>query len=61
MSVLSAASALGRLPGRFSLLRRLRQGRRILRLRTSELSEDLKRDLGFMDGHITPPRSAFRD
>lgn len=30
-------------------------------LRMSDLSNALQHDLGFIDGHVLPPRSAFRD
>jgi hypothetical protein len=55
------AQAIGRHPGRFSLLRFIRGGRRPPRLHISELPEALRRDLGFADGHISPPRDPLRD
>ena len=61
MSATFTAPALARLPGRFSFLRRLRKGQRITRIHVSDLSDELRRDLGFADGHISPPRNPLLD
>jgi hypothetical protein len=44
-------------------LRRLARAfeRRIQRLDLAGLSEEMKRDLGFADGRVSPPRDPLRD
>ena len=56
-----SASALGRLPGRSRLLRLFRHGRHLPRVNVSDLSDELRRDLGFIDGRIAAPRNPLRD
>jgi hypothetical protein len=45
----------------FSILRFLRGGSRIRKIRPGDLSDEMRRDLGFADGHIVPPRNLLRD
>jgi hypothetical protein len=56
-----SAPALGRLPGRSRLLRLVRHRLRPQRVHVSDLSDELRRDLGFIDGRITAPRNPLRD
>ncbi len=61
MSTACTSHAVERLPRRFSLLRWISQTRRYPRLDLDGLPEELLRDLGFQDGHISPPRDLLRD
>lgn len=45
----------------FAILRYLRSGPRIRKIHVSDLSDEMRRDLGFADGHIVPPRNLLRD
>ena len=44
-----------------SLLRFLWSGSHIRKIRPGDLSDQMRRDLGFADGHIAPPRDLLRD
>lgn len=61
MHTTCASEAVERHPRRFSLFRWIGQARRLPRLDLAGLSEELRRDLGFQDGHISPPRDLLRD
>ena len=61
MSTICTSHAVERLPRRFSLLRWISQTRRYPRLDLDGLPKELLRDLGFQDGHISPPRDLLRD
>jgi hypothetical protein len=55
------ATALDRFPGRSRILRLFRHGARVPRIRISDLSDELRRDLGFIDGRLAAPRNLLRD
>jgi hypothetical protein len=61
MPTTCTSHAVERLPRRFSLLPWISQTRRFPRLDLDGLAEELLRDLGFQDGHISPPRDPLRD
>lgn len=61
MSTTYVSHAVERHPRRFSLRGWIGRTWRLPRLDVANLSEELRRDLGFQDGHISPPRDLFRD
>ena len=61
MSASYTSHAVERLPRRFSLFRWIGRTRRLPRLDLAGLPDEIRRDLGFQDGHISPPRDLLRD
>ena len=61
MSANCTSPAVERLPRRFSLLSWIGKASRLPRLDLDGLPDELLRDLGFREGHISPPRDILRD
>lgn len=61
MSASCTSHAIERPARRFSLLRWIGQTKRLQRLDLAGLPDEMLRDLGFQDGHISPPRDILRD
>jgi hypothetical protein len=61
MSTSHFSHAVDRAARRFSFSRWIGRTRRLPRLDLAGLPDELLRDLGFREGHISPPRNIFRD
>ena len=61
MSTSYFSQAVGRHPKRSFFSRWIGRSRRLPRLDLAGLPDELLRDLGFREGHISPPRDLFRD
>jgi hypothetical protein len=61
MSTSYSSHAVGRHRKRFSFSRWIGRTRRMPRLDLAGLPDEILRDLGFREGHISPPRDLFRD